>query len=356
MAWHAIQNFDPDSAGPFTYPDRAGANWWCLKEAIKAANPTGIAGSGWSIAGSGDGLAAYELHDSDTGTYSTSDNDADGHYDILDTIGAWSENAGARVANRWGNQGAWLYIRSETGVGILILRRLSGESYNGGFGNYGTIILSPSDGFDFSVANATTPPGAAADERLLVGTRTTTSNAWGTSYNDPKYHHAAVNDSPVSGEYGLYCFATDQSTMNEDGGCFLFDPCSEPVAGDPMPWVVGFAGSLYLDFNSYPSSRYADNTNATKAFRDYGGGSELWTDVDTHGGLFVGNQVDGDARHLTVMWGHEASGTWKGFSSVLRFVADNGRSYPDTLNLTTANARVYAGAFTLPWEQNVTPL
>lgn len=323
MTWH----FDVNNADN---NDDAASYIYYLIQAIKAANPTGTAGSGWYVAGSGDGIAAYEAEGQ------TADSDADGHWDVFTAaLGTYDSN----TANSWSNNDAWVLLEcADTGLQFLISRDSSSSSSSA---DNLYILLSNTGAFDVTTANATTAPGAAADEVDILGSRGS-HDSNGVNFNT--YVHAGVQDASVNGYYAFYAVVVEMTSGAVD--CtFIFDPVTETIDADGAPYVV------IHDSSTFPQG----SSGAFKFYRDYGGGSELWISNGTdYGAVNVGQQADGKERHLPVLYGSTSDSTWKGISSVLKFNPGS-RDYPDTINLATSDARIYYDGFTLPFAQGVTP-
>lgn len=297
-----------------------------------------------SIVGSGDGIATFE----NTGQTA-------GPYDVLTgNTSAWN----SLVANEFSNTGAWVRFRM-TGKSLEFVIFRSTVASASGADDF-IVRLSPT-GFDSNNATANLPPTASAgDEQTILGTWPATPGAWGI-YSNNYYWHAGCEDTPQDGFYPFYMFATVQGTQNVLMSIF-FDPIQEKVGTDAHPWVLFSPFST----NSMTKSIISSSAN-TRGYRDYGGGGELFlNDIygctldDGSGTLFPGlapAQVgDNLARDMPIVWSRSSLGFYKGISRNIRWKGTNSRSYPDTVDLATATARIYVGDCLIPWKQNEVPL
>lgn len=306
-----------------------------------------VAAGAASIVGSGDGISTYENQGQTAGPT----------WDVLtgDTS-IWN----SLVANEFSNTGAWVRFRmTGTTLEWIIFRRTSSTaSYEE------NIIMRLSvTGFDNGDADANLPPTASAgDEKDLCGTWPSTFGIF-SSYEKNIYWHAGCEDTAQNGFYPFYLLITDQSGQDVDGLIF-FDVITDEVGTDAHPWVF-YSG--FTSIGMTEAEMTSPSGNRGRAYRDYGGAQELWVD-ETHA-MMVGNGTeamfpggvpaqhdDGLARDMPVIWGEPGISFFKGVSRNIRWKGTPTRIYPDTVDLASADARIYVDDCLIPWKQNETPL
>lgn len=297
------------------------------------------------VLGSGDGISTYENYGQTAGPT----------WDIL--TGGYS-TWNSLVANEFSNTEAWMRLRVvDTDLEFIIKRQSSSVSTS----EDDIVIAVAPDGFTLGGADANTPP-TGTNQQFILGSSFTSYAAF-CSYNVNYYLHIGVDDSPSQGEFHpFYVMLTEQSTQITKT-VFIFDPVLQIATGDAQPWFI------YLKCNSsnpLVNSLLCDDIDGW-AYRNFGGGSELWTNcmayrlVDQDANILfpggAGIQADDSkTRSCPIIVGNYNYNLYKGVSSFMEWKGVSSRNYPDTVDLTTTDAKCYFDDVIVPWEQNTAPL
>jgi hypothetical protein len=304
----------------------------------------GVTHSVLEVLGSGDGLAAFE----------NSGQTAGPNYDVLSGgTSVWNSS----VANEFSNPNAWLRVRIVGTTFEFMIKRAttSTASLEDDF----QVLISPT-GFSSGGASATVRP-TATDEQYILGSAPSTFAAFGVYNIDTRLHVGIDDSSGSAGFHSFYIYHVNETTDQIISG-FAFDAVAQLVVGDLQPWVAYLAG-IATPFT-------ASNIGGLlygKCYRDYGGGSELFTTVRGHylvdsnnnkllPGSIPPQAEDSESRSFPVVWGNAAINFYKGVTSFLEWKGTSSRGYPDTVDIATSSAKIYVDEIMIPWKQNITPL
>jgi hypothetical protein len=311
-----------------------GISFWLLKE-------LGVLHSRLEVLGSGDGIAAFE----------NSGQTAGPNYDVLTvTPTVWN----AALANSWSNIKSWMRLRMvDTTLEFKIIRQ---QSSSGSYEDDYQVWISPT-GFTSGGASAILAP-TATDEEIVLGTAPAGYSVFG-SYNADSQIHIGIQDAKESGNFSSFYLAIVNDTTNAITGIWVFDALTQTITGDTQPWVNFIVGATPV-FTTVVGGSYAN------AYRDYGGGSELFFDAkgyylfDGSNRLFPGkvdpSPEDSHSRSFPVIWGYPTNNNYKGISITMQWKGVDSRDYPSTAELASANAKIYLDDLMLPWETGTVPL
>lgn len=305
----------------------------------------GVAASIFEVLGTGDGRSAFE----------NSGQTAGPNYDVL-TGGTSIWNSG--VDNEFSNPNAWIRLRMVGTTLEFCLQRRSSTSAS--YEDDLKILVSPT-GFTNGGASATVRP-TATDEQYIMGSAGTFGN-FGL-YNYDMHVHIGFNETANANGFHSFYVIINYTATKLTYSAFLFDCVEEGKTGDSQDWVIylnSTSGVLGWSQMGYVSANYG------QSYYDYGGGSEAFyrTEAEhlvngSNQNLFpsaVGIQPeDSKTRSFPIVWGTVAFTYYKGISSFVEWKGIAARNYPDTVDLATANAKVYFDDVLVPWEQGTAPL
>lgn len=316
-----------------------------IGEAFIIWKDKGVAAGILEVLGSGDGRSAFE----------NSGQTAGPNYDVL-TGGTFVWNSG--IDNEFSNTNAWLRVRMVgTTLEFMIQRHSSTTaSYEDDY----KILISPT-GFVSGGASATVRP-TATDQEYVHGSAGTFG-----AFGDYFYGmHVHVGFNAVANGNGFYSFyiVLNYTASKLAQSAFIFDCVDQGKTGDSQDWVIYiYSGSTPL---AYANLGSASLSNA-QGYYDYGGGSEAFYRIEGERLVNASNQSlfpsavgiqpeDSKTRSFPIIWGTVAYTLYKGVSSFVEWKGISARNYPDTVDLATANAKVYFDDILLPWEQGTAPL
>lgn len=310
-------------------------DWWTL----------GIAQGILEIVGSGDGLVLFENEGQTAGP----------NYNVFTSAPGTAWNPA--LAGSYSNSKAWARVRMIGTTLEWIVQR--DQSTSASDEDDFRIAISP-NGFTGGGASAILAP-TAADELYIVGTRTNGAQVFGSYATDQTYH-IGFNLTAYNGFHSFYIAPVYTATKITVSGVWLFDACQEFVPGDVASWMFTRSTSV-LD-----TTRIAGSITGYSV-RDFGGGAELFSKQYSYaymtntsaGQTLWPNRVpaqigDSKARSGPAFVFSYVLSEYKGLSSLLKWKGTSGRSYPDTVDLATADAHVYIDQVLLPWPTGITPL
>lgn len=310
---------------------------------------------GWTVEGSGDGLAQVQNRTQTAGPYNVFTSGL-GYYT---GGGIWSGSLGG--ANSISNSRAWFIIKEPApSTRAFCFQRSSGVS--GGSECLMNASMAPT-GFATSGAAANAPPAAnGALQHFIYGTahNNTGSDYFGSTLVEIADAVTLIGNMLVSttaraGNVWPFKFTVYNSTTALVRCGMVYEALVETVTGDPDPYIVkcGLWVSVFGSPGVAPSSTQAyqgrddSGTVLSSLNFEYGSGS---------GGTYPGSataNADGKIRPRPIFI-IGTDGRYKGRceSLVYNYQA---RNYPSTLDLASANPYLYAGVFLLNWKTGVTP-
>ena len=164
-----------------------------------------LASVGWTVEGSGDGASLHEFR----GTTAGAGTGSGGAFDVWTVDNQSDDGAAGNVSNAL----TWSVLKAPTGTMEILLVGTSQTS--SGWDAYGSICFSHSAGYAAAGVGPTTPPGAPADEQILIGARPFGSGAVLVDYPGAQWVHVAANDAAVNGIYGFYYCTVDTSGVRK---------------------------------------------------------------------------------------------------------------------------------------------
>ena len=217
MAWiNACSGFVETRSISVVDGHRHGGLFFPLKNLLVAA--------GWTVEGSGDGLAAYEYR----GVTGGAGTGPGGVYDV------WTQDTGSHGGiGNVSNSDTWCVLK-DPGGGMEILLAgmyLAGATYD----MWGSIYSSWVDGYSSSGTNASTAPGNPTDELIILGYRTGSAvspQSGIVSTTGDNFLAMRAQTAPVNGVYAFWWTATRNGNGDLGTYCFLM-----PLEGT-RPWEL----------------------------------------------------------------------------------------------------------------------
>jgi hypothetical protein len=253
----------------------SGASMFAFKELAVAV--------GWTVVGSGDGDTRF-AYAGVTSALSGGHQGSGGAYDCW-RAGSVRTNATTAVPGDAGNASAWVVL-ANAGREVLI----QNTSQTSGWDGYGRMAYNPGTGatsaFVGSTAATATAPGAASNERWLIGSRgSPTGDTW-LAYNTAGYYHIWGSTTDGAGgarALGLVFVKSSDSTVQR---YFCFAPVDDgtELAGDADP-TVAYCGTTLPGTNGPSGSVWNHLTSAMELV----GGSALGYPAAGQGNSVGGN-------------------------------------------------------------------
>lgn len=306
---------------------RAGFGLWRIKELL-------VLSGRWAVIGSGDGGSRY-AYTGVTGALPAPQQGSGGAYDCLKT----GSGAGTLVAGDWSTAG-WCAVQDASGRQVLLVD--SNGTPDGSWNSYGRVAYSRMAGFVGASANATTIPGAAADEQWIWGNRATPNGVEIFDYNTIGYLHLYAHDTPtddVSG-FGWLSASAVGAVSSHCAFSALRDYDSNAI-GDPSCWIKSSAMSAWTVYGS----PYASWDTALSVINPIG----TTFPVEPQGG---GKDPLTRAFGLASASGSDSSITTADMGYPIDIVVDrftSSRPHPDLLNDGTNAWIVHNSSFAMPW-------
>lgn len=311
---------------------------------------------GWTVEGSGDGLAQVRNRTQTAGPYNVFTSGL-GYYT---GGGVWSASLGG--ANSITNTRAWFIIKEPAPSTRAFCFQRSSWGGSSGYECFITASMAPT-GFATSGAAANAPPAAnGALQHFIYGG---THNNVGSDYFGGTLVEIAdavtlignmlVSTTARAGNVWPFRFTVYNSTAALVRCGMVYEALIETVTGDPDPYIV----KCDLWFDAFGSPGVAPSVaQAYQGRADSGTVSSLYFEYGAGAGGTYPNSgatanADGKIRPRPIFI-VGPGGRYKGRceSLVYNYQA---RNYPSTLDLASANPYLYAGMFLLDWKTGVTP-
>ena len=208
---------------------------------------------------------------------------------------------------------------------------------------------------------------SAADEELILGAGTDAAPSFVTWFGtDGAYKMQIAVDDATPYPWWFVCYPNGGGDPN---AVMVFDPVSNPLAGDGDPLViyVGIDGDANLEPSTLGAITAGTSNALARGYLDYGEGGEDWVNILAHtydsvgGGQFcpdnmTANPHSGKDGMLPIVWGRPAGQPapqgYKGTSRTMRWHGTN-RSTPSTLSDAAAGDRFVAGRVSFDWNGSV---
>lgn len=277
---------------------------------------------------------------------------------LFPSVGS-GDYAAAVGPNNWSAPGCWYIVRMPgSTIEICVWRDTGGSSAEQA--NF-QIKLSVTGFTDNTNRTASRPPDAA-DQIVLIGALPITHSSFGDSAASQTVFHMMADDAAVGGVYRFWMGIKNPSTNKPFAGAFL-EALTDGPDGDPQPWVIFFRDAADV----WDYDELTDDTTGPEGYRDYGGGTELWTPVpflyygSIHDGLPVSPRqipitVDNKNRGLAIPCCNAANIAWKGMTTMLRWKPIATQGYPDRDDPNGAEPRLVWGDLLFPWPTGTVPI
>lgn len=313
---------------------------------------------GWTVEGSGDGLAAFQNSGQTAGPYNVFTSG------VGYVTGGTEWNVGGG-ANSFTNLRAWIRIREPSpSVREFIFQRSNNSSLNG-YALYMAIGVAY-EGYLAGGASANTVPTSAGATQFINHTVfNSTGGVWGTynvnaSISSPNTLIANVMISDVVRDNNVwpFYFTVYDSTAAEHRMSWMYESLAEAPAGDAHPFVL-ISDTFVLTFGT-PLIAPAMTLKGRNAKGTVVTTLRVFNHASSYGVFPVvtmnANPLDSKVRALPLYVADVGAdgNRYKGRMEHFRLNMHN-RNYPDTHNLAGADAKVYLGCMLADWETGVTP-
>ncbi len=311
---------------------------------------------GWTVEGSGDGIAAVQNRTQTAGPYNVFTSGL-GYYT---GAGLWAAALGG--ANKISNTRAWIIVKEPAPSTRAFCFQRSNVASTG-YEAYLVASLAYG-GFATSGATFNAPPAAVGTSQVLFGTA---HNGNGADYiiytagtaiagSNTLIANMMISDTAKGGNSWPWMLVLYNSTLATRVAGMMYESLVETVAGDADPVVscVGLFANVFGAPNVAPGMTYM-------ARRDDGTAITNLVLISYTATVFGGMPAttpsvnsDGKLRSLPIFMQAGTGGHYKGRMEHASYNMQ-ARTYPSTLDLATATPRIYLGCMLYPWKTAITP-
>jgi hypothetical protein len=339
-------NLDVENLTLVTDEDRLGK--------LILAKAGALVARGWTVQGSGDGIATFQNAGQTAGPYNVFTSGTGYH----NTGGVWAAALGG--ANKISNTRAWIRLREPSpSVREIIIQRSStaatgfeafmieGMAYTGYLSNNATAVAPPTSAGVTQVRYGTAFNGAGADyiTSIIAGTHTLVYNL-------------LVSDVAKPGNVWPYIEFVYNSTLSTRVCGSVYESVVDAAPADAHPFVcaTGLFTSVFGSPNVAPAMVFQGRRDDGVASTTFSVLAYSVTGFGAYPANIPATNADGKVRSLPIYVtnGVAADGRWKGRMEHC-IMNMQSRNYPSTLDITTASPRLYLGVMMVPWKQNTVP-
>lgn len=301
--------------------------------------------NGWTVRGSSDGQTTFQ-----------NEGQTAGPYDVFTAAQPWVNDGatGWRSGgpNTISRRSAWMRLREPLpSTREFIFQRYAADSDLGM--NYLSNLRIAVNGFLNNNAAITTIPTTSglAVNAITTDTQFMAAATLGTLTANVFKSHIWISNQAEAGNVWPFAFMNYDSVTGLAGG-LIYSSLLHTSPGHTHPFVfrAGAAAAVQATPNSNLTSWTALRGNSLAV--DTALASTNYTLIPSATAQIV-SALDGRRRTSSPMF-YDSEGRWLGFMQHCAFNPTT-RTYPDTIDVATANSWLQWGTLLMPWKQGVTP-